>query len=110
LELDLPLRGKVVDPEQASKSIALFSQTLLGNCSQVGQIVSYEMDQIPGEVLSYEDLWRMTLVNYHAGSGCLSRAVMEVADDDLPMDWDSVADALELVCPEALEYIRDIAY
>jgi hypothetical protein len=82
----------------------------LGNCSQVRQIINYELDQIPGEVLSYEDLWRMTLVNYHAGSGCLAKAVQEVTDDDQNLDWDSVASALEIVCPGAVQYVKDIAY
>jgi len=110
IELDLPLRGEVVDSEQAQMSISLFSETILGNCSQVGQIISYEMDQIPGEVLSYEDLWRMTLVNYHAGSGCLANAIQEVTEKDQTLDWNSVASALEIVCPGAVQYINDIAY
>ncbi len=110
LELDLPLRGEVVDPVQASISVTLFSETLLGNCSQVGQIISYEMDRIPGEILGYEDLWRMTLANYHAGPGCLSRAVQKVTDTDQSLDWNSVASALEIVCPGTVEYINDITY
>ena len=110
MELDLPLIGEVVDPEQAYNSVSLFAETLLGNCSQVKQIITYELDQIPGEILSYEDLWRMTLANYHAGSGCLSKAVQEVIANEQNLDWDSVANALEIVCPAAVQYINDITY
>lgn len=110
IELDLPGKGDVVDDNQANTSISLFSETLLGNCSQVGQIIRYEMDQIPGEILSYEDLWRMTLVNYHAGSGCLAKAVQGVTNNGQNLDWDSVANSLEIVCPGAVQYINDIAY
>ena len=110
MELDLPLLGEVIDPEQAYNSVSLFSETLLGNCSQVRQIITYELDQIPGEILSYEDLWRMTLANYHAGSGCLAKAVLEVTNNDQTLDWDSVANSLEIVCPGAVQYINDITY
>jgi len=52
----------------------------------------------------------MTLVNYHAGPGCLANAVQEVSDDDQTLDWDSVASALEIVCPGAVQYVNDIVY
>jgi hypothetical protein len=108
IEIDLPLKGEMVDPKQAEKSVAFFSETLLGNCSQVGQLISYEMDMIPGELLDYEDLWRMTLVNYHAGSGCLANAILDVTDLDQEMTWNNVALALEEICPYALDYVTDI--
>ena len=110
MELDLPLRGEIIDPDQAMNSVSLFSETILGNCSQVGQIISYELDRIPGELVNYEDLWRMTLVNYHAGSGCLGKAVQEVTKAGQTLDWGSVSKALESICPGAITYIDDIAY
>ena len=108
MELDLPLLGEDVDPDQAYNSVSLFSETIVGNCSQVGQIISYEMDRIPGEVLSYEDLWRMTLVNYHAGSGCLAEAVQEVIDHYNELTWVNISKSLDSICPFALEYVADI--
>jgi len=108
IELDLPLWGEVVDPKEARTSISLFSETLLGNCSQVRQIISNEMDQIPGEVLSYEDLWRMTLVNYHAGSGCLAKAVQDVTGQDKEISWVNISKSLDLICPIAQDYVADI--
>ena len=108
MELDLPLLGEDVDPDQAYNSVSLFSETILGNCSQVGQIISYETDRIPGEVLSYEDLWRMTLVNYHAGSGCLAEAVQEVIDHYNELTWVNISKSLDSICPFALEYVADI--
>lgn len=108
LEIDLPHKDQSVDPEQAQASVSLFAETLLGNCSQVRQIISYEMDRIPGEVLSYEDLWLMTLVNYHAGSGCLANAIIKVTDLNQDLSWRTVSATLEEVCPYVLDYVSDI--
>ena len=110
LEIDLPGKDLNVDPEQAQVSVSLFAETILGNCSQVGQIITNEMGRIPGEILSYEDLWKFTLVNYHAGSGCLAEAINDVHDEKKILNWDNLALALESVCPNGLDYVAEIIY
>jgi len=110
LEIDLPFRDQSVDPEQAQASVSLFAETILGKCSQVGQIIAYEMDRIPGEIVSYEDLWKFTLVNYHAGSGCLAEAVIDVNDEGKKLNWENLAVSLGIICPYALDYVDEISY
>lgn len=110
LEIDLPDRDQRVDPVQAQASVSLFAETILGNCSQVRQILTNEMDEIPGEIISYEDLWKFTLVNYHAGSGCLAEAVIDVNDKGKKLNWDNLAISLGIICPYALDYVDEISY
>lgn len=110
LEIDLPVRDQRVDPEQAQASVSLFAETILGKCSQVRQIITNETNRIPGEIISYEDLWKFTLVNYHAGSGCLAEAVIDVNDENKILNWENLAVSLGTICPYALDYVDEISY
>jgi hypothetical protein len=96
-----------IDLSHADFSVKLFAQTLKANCEQVGQIISNTTDQLPGTVSSYEDLWRFTLVNYHAGPGCLQEAVEEVGGATL--DWQNVSDELVSICPTVIDYVDTIS-
>jgi hypothetical protein len=98
------------DPEQAELSIDFFAQILQANCSQVGQIMRNINQSSGGEVSSYEDLWRFTLVNYNAGPGCLALALEGVWEKDLPLDWDHVKGELEdrQACQGAVGYVEKI--
>lgn len=108
MEIFLPDHVYDIDLEQVEESVALFSETLLGNCSQVGQMISNEMDQLPGEVATYEDLWRFTLANYHGGPGCLADAIIGVNKQKDALTWENISAALEQSCPWVLEYVDDI--
>ena len=86
-----------------------FGHTLLANCEQAGRIVRNVSRGAPGEVSSYEDLWKFTLVNYNAGPGCLGEAVQATADQGLPLEWKNVAVNLNGICSIATEYVDDIS-
>ena len=96
-----------IDLNDASFSVELFAQTLKANCQQAGQIVTNVSGETPGAVSSYEDLWRFTLVNYHAGPGCLSTAINEVSSQTLT--WEDVSAELSVECPGAEEYVEKIS-
>jgi len=110
LEVDVPVAGEGVDSVQAQSSIDMFTETILGNCYQVGQIIRNELDRTAGDVVSYEDLWRFTLVNYHSGSGCLANALIEINTVENTVNWENLAEALKTVCPDAIDYVNDIVY
>ena len=97
-----------IDLEQVEESVALFSETLLGNCSQVGQMITYRTDQIPGDIVSYENLWKFTLVNFQGGSGCMAEAINDVHKQKDPLIWENISKALEDNCPWAVVYVDDI--
>ena len=97
-----------IDPEQALQNIDLFSQTILGNCNQVGQMLENTTEQLPGLAASYEDLWRFTLASYYGGAGCLAYAIDSTAGDGNPLTWEHVSAHLEQECPPAVNYVESI--
>jgi len=100
-----------LDLSRADFSVSVFAHTLLANCEQAGKIVQNVTDDMPGRSVDYETLWRFTLVNYNAGSGCLADALTQVYDPnaEVPLGWDAVASALELTCPGSARYVEDVS-
>ena len=100
-----------IDLSQANFSISIFARSLLANCEQVGQIIYNATRQEAGEASTYEDLWRFTLLNYNAGSGCLANAVQKAVNNRVPLTWQNVIQYLEPgVCREGIDYVEDIAF
>jgi hypothetical protein len=97
-----------IDLSHTNFSIKLFADTLEGNCAQVGQIVSNARNSVPGVASNYEDLWRFTLVNYHAGPGCLSTSIKDVPDN-IPLTFSNIAEKLDQECPGTVEYVGKIS-
>jgi hypothetical protein len=98
-----------IDLSQANFSISVFARSLLANCEQVGQILYVTTEQLAGEVSTYTDLWRFTLVNYNAGSGCLANAVQNAHNDGQTLDWATVSAYLEPACQAAIKYVDDVS-
>ncbi len=99
-----------IDLSQANFSVNVFAQGMLANCEQVGQNIYNVTGQMPGQVSSYEDLWRFTLVNYNAGPGCLYNALQQAWVSNLPIDWPTISSLLDPVCQSAVGYVEDITH
>lgn len=98
-----------IDLTSANASIDLFAQTLLANCDQVAQEVFNATKSTPGAVSEYEDLWKFTLANYHAGPGCLSYALYTSWNRGRILDWEAVSQNFTPVCQGVVFYVDQIA-
>jgi len=98
-----------IDLSQADFSVSIFGYTMLANCEQAGRIVRNVSGRAPGEITSYEDLWKFTLVNYNAGPGCLGEAVQTTRNNGQPLEWEFVSSNLNGICNVAAEYVNDIS-
>jgi len=98
-----------IDLRQADFSVSIFAEALQANCEQVGQLIHNYLWTAPGQVSSYEDLWRFTLVNYNAGPGCLSIAIGDAVDAGEELNWEDVSQHLTPACQGAIDYVEDIS-
>jgi len=99
-----------VDPFLAEFSVRVFAENLVANCSQVAQIILNETKRPPNRTSTYEDLWLFTLVNYHAGSGCLAGAIRAAQTQGYDLTWALVAANLPDFCASARGYVEEIIY
>jgi len=99
-----------IDLTRADFSVSVFARTLLASCEQTGRILQNVTGKPAGQVASYEDLWRFTLVNYNAGPGCLGDAV-QVAAAASPdaLTWGNVSGIFSPTCQGTVPYVEAIA-
>jgi hypothetical protein len=98
-----------LDLTQADFSVGVFAHTMTANCEQTGQILYNYTRKSPGEVASYEDLWKFTLVNYNAGGSCLAEGITHAQGLNLELTWENVSPFLIGACSGAVDYVNDIS-
>jgi hypothetical protein len=108
-EAECPECPAGIDLSHANETVDLFAQTLLANCEQVAQIAFNATGQRAGQVSNYEDLWRFTLANYHAGPGCLSYAIHSSWAQRRTLTWTSVSEYFTPVCQGVVGYVDSVA-
>lgn len=100
-----------VDLTNVNVSVPLFANTLLANCEQIGQIVFTATGELAGDVSSYEDLWRFTVANYHAGPGCVSFAIHSAWNNNQQaLSWDEVSTRFTAPCQGVVPYVNKITH
>ncbi len=107
---DCPSCLQGINLTNVDSSLTLFANTLLANCEQVAQIVYNASGKIAGTVSNYEDLWRLTVANYHAGPGCLSYAVhMAWNSNRNRVLWNEVSSQFTFPCKGVVPYVEKIS-
>jgi len=103
-----------INLDRANFSIGVFAHTLLANCEQASQVVwNYNGRKTPDQLgISYEDMWKFTLVNYNAGGGCLAEA-FSLANDQpdtvSPPTFESISPFLAPACQGAVDYVNQVS-
>jgi len=100
-----------IDLDRAKFSIAVFAHALMANCEQASQVVwNYNGEKTPNQLdISYEDMWKFTLINYNAGGGCLASAFEDASDDDVPLTFEGISPYLSPACNGAVDYVNQVS-
>ncbi len=93
--------------------MGVFARTLQAECEQTAQVILNNVPsssmQVAGDFASYDDLWKFTLVNYNAGSGCLGLAVNATWTVEHQLTWEAMSSHFTKVCAPAKKYVNDIS-
>lgn len=101
-------QGAIQNSVMEDPDIETVAQALLANARQAGAVITDELGGYPGQHFSHEDIWRMALVNYNAGPGCLGAAIREAERHQDSVTIEGIMFELDLLCPGAAEYPNQI--
>jgi hypothetical protein len=90
-------------------TVSLFANTLQANCAQIARTIFTATGQMAGRLATYEDLWRLTIANYHAGPGCVSFAIHQAWQTAQTLSWDVVSTRFTEPCQGVVPYVEQIA-
>jgi len=80
-----------IDPVTANRSIDLLAEVVMGYCFQTQQLVFNATGWYSGMVVDYPTIWKLTLLNYNAGSGCVFDAVASAFKaTNGPVKWSDI--------------------
>lgn len=94
-----------LDMELAGRSVSTFANTVLANANFVGLYINYNTGRTTNTPVSYEDLWKFTLVSYNAGPGCFQTAFWRTRNLGQPMTWENLSSQLDPACQGAVDYV-----
>lgn len=98
-----------VDLKNTYFSMPLFANILRSNCDQIAQIIHNATGERAGAVSDYEDLWRFTIANYHAGPGCISFGIHMAWNSGAGvLTWENVSANLTESCQGVIPYVDKI--
>jgi hypothetical protein len=105
---DCPDCSTGVDLSETEFSVLLFANTLVANCAQISRTIYNATFNMAGAVATYEDLWRFTVANYHAGPGCVSYAIHGAWQGVGKLTWDEVSTRFTDPCKGVVPYVEKI--
>lgn len=102
------IRGLVLQAVGTDDEIDLIARVLLSQIVQVGQVTQDVTKNLPGQVVSYEDLWDLTIASYHAGVGCITEGLQELKDTDQKITFEQYCKVAPKGCQSACTFTQKV--
>ena len=98
------LRGRALTLIGTDQEFELIGRTIAAATGQTGQIIRNITGEEPEDVLSYKELWLISIAIYHGGGGCVGVAAQEAYDNEVPLTWGNISEYLLGDCQSIASY------
>ncbi|HQX00891.1 MAG TPA: S8 family serine peptidase, partial [Anaerolineales bacterium] len=97
-----------IDLEITEKSIPVFAAALKANFHQIDQIAKNLTGKAAVSQMEWQEVWKLSTANYHAGPGCTSSAMRATLRDKKPLRWKYISKNFQAGCESAVDYVEHI--
>jgi len=81
-----------IDPNSANRSVDILAEAVMGHCYQTSQLVFNATGWNPSLAVDYATLWKLTLMDYTSGPGCVYDTLVTTFDiTEGPMSWSEIS-------------------
>jgi hypothetical protein len=98
------MRGLALSLVRTEREFELIGRTIAAATGQAGQIIRNVTGDEPEQVLSYKEMWLISLAIYHGGGGCVGVAIEETVDAEIPLSWANISENLQGDCQLVATY------
>lgn len=105
VETNCPTCAFGMDLAKARSSVYIFANTILSNANLVEMTVRTISGKPAIQTVSYNDLWKFSLVSYNAGPGCFRTAYSRTYYNFKKVNWDNLQKMLDPACRGAIDYV-----
>jgi hypothetical protein len=98
------LRGQALKPLGTNGEFEMIGKTIASAAGQAGQIIRNVTGLEPGDLMDYEEMWRISLAIYHGGSGCVGTAIEDAWEVEEELSWGIISEYLPGDCQTIASY------
>lgn len=100
-----------IDEPKAIQSVSLLADAVYGHCEQTAKVVNNATKNLSTNIVNYETIWKLTLMNYNVGPNCVYDSVKNAYKNVKPLKvtWYDIMDyTTDKSCWRGIRYANQI--